>query len=149
MGANDVFIRRESRTSDDIVLGLVNPALPAVPGESFHVDDFDALIVLPEGDDGIPIYDERKVPADLDAFVGALDELIPDGSTIQAGVGGIAEAALRRMTHKRDLGVHTEVLGAGIAHLIETGVATGANKTIYRNEAIFTISFGRAGFRSK
>ncbi|MGH1492594.1 MAG: acetyl-CoA hydrolase/transferase family protein [Acidimicrobiales bacterium] len=144
MGSNDVFIRRENRTADDLVLGLVNPALPGVNGDTFHVDDFDALIEMPEGDDGLPVYDDRKAPAGLDALVGALDELIPDGSTIQAGVGGIAEEALRRLTHKRDLGVHTEVLGAGIAHLIETGVATGAKKSIYPNEALFTISLPEA-----
>lgn len=144
MAANDAIVRRPDRGPDDLVLALVNPALPHVPGDSFHVDDFDALIALPETEDGIPVYDDRNPPADLDAFVGALDELVPDGSTIQAGVGGIAEEALRRMTHKRDLGVHTEVLGAGIAHLIESGVANGSEKTIYPNEALFTIALPEA-----
>ena len=102
--------------------------------------DFDALIAMPDTSDAMPIYDERKPPADLDAFVGALDELIPDGATIQAGVGGIAEEALRRLTHKQDLGVHTEVLGSGLCHLIDTGTANGSKKTIHRDEAVFSIA---------
>jgi 4-hydroxybutyrate CoA-transferase len=140
MAANDAFVRRADRGPDDLVFGLVNPVVPRVPGDAFHVDDFDALIALPDARDAMPLYDQRKQPAHLDAFVGALDELIPDGATIQAGVGGIAEAALARMTHKRDLGVHTEVLGGGLAHLIETGVANGRRKSIYPEEAIFTIA---------
>ncbi len=140
LAANNAFVDRESRGPDDLVFGLVNPLLPHVPGAAFHVDDFDALIELPADADGMPIFDDRTPPADLDAFVGALDELIPDGATIQAGVGGIAEAALGQMDHKKDLGVHTEVVGPGLAHLIESGVANGSRKTIYPNEAIFTIS---------
>lgn len=140
LAANDAFIRRDDRGPDDLVLALVNPLVPKVPGHTFHVDDFDALIVLPATDDAMPVYDDRKAPPDIDAFADALDELIPDGSTIQAGVGGIAEEALRRLTHKKDLGVHTEVLGAGLAHLVETGTANGSRKTVYPNEALFTIS---------
>ena len=140
MGANDSFVRREDRGPDDLVFGLVNPVVPHVPGDAFHVDDFDALIELPAGSDAMPVFDERKAPADLDAFVGALDELIPDEATIQAGVGGIAEVALAELTHKRNLGIHTEVVGPGLTHLIETGAANGSKKSIYPDEAIFTIS---------
>lgn len=140
MSANDSFVRREDRGPDDLVFGLVNPVVPHVPGDSFVVDDFDGLIALADTTSAMPVYDERKPPANLEAFVGALDELIPDGSTVQAGVGGIAELALYQLTHKKGLGVHTEVLGAGLAHLIETGVADGSRKTIYPGRAIFSIS---------
>jgi 4-hydroxybutyrate CoA-transferase len=140
MSANDAFVRRESRGPNDLVFGLVNPLVPHVPGDAFHVDDFDALIVLPENADAMPVYDERTPPADLDAFIGALDELIPDGATLQAGVGGIAEAAMAKLTHKKNLGVHTEVIGAGLVELIKSGAANGSQKTIYPSEAVFTIS---------
>lgn len=140
LAGNDAFVRREGRGPDDLVFGLVNPLVPHIPGDSFHIDDFDALIELPPDADSMPIYDERTTPPDLDAFVGALDELIPDGATLQAGVGGIAEAALAKMTHKKNLGVHTEVIGAGLVELIRSGAANGSQKSIYPNEALFTIS---------
>ncbi|MGI9612092.1 MAG: acetyl-CoA hydrolase/transferase C-terminal domain-containing protein, partial [Acidimicrobiales bacterium] len=88
----------------------------------------------------MPIFDERREPEHLDAFVGALEELIPDGATLQAGIGGIAERALYRLNGKTDLGIHTEVLGAGLTHLVQTGVATGRRKTVFPDEAVFTIS---------
>jgi 4-hydroxybutyrate CoA-transferase len=143
LGSNNAFVDRPRRP-DDLVLGLVNPDLPRVPGFTFHIDDFDALIELPDTADALPVFDERKPPPHLDAFVAALDELIPDGATIQAGVGGIAEAALRALTHKRDLGIHTEVLGAGLAHLVETGAATGRHKTVDPGRAVMTIALPEA-----
>ncbi len=139
LAANDVLVRRD-RGPDDVVLALVNPIMPQILGHTFHVDDFDGLIVLPPGSDGMPLFDQRSEPSHLDAFVGALDELIPDGSTLQAGVGGIAERALSQMTHKVGLGVHTEVLGAGLAHLVEIGVADGSRKSVFPGEAVFTIA---------
>lgn len=139
VAANDVLIGRERRP-DDVVLGLVNPILPQIPGRAFRVDDFDGLIALPPRAPRALIFDDRKPPDHLDAFVGALDELIPDGATLQAGVGGIAERALFQLTHKRDLGIHTEVLGAGLAHLAETGVATGARKSVLPDKVVFTIA---------
>ncbi|MDH3681548.1 MAG: hypothetical protein OEV40_16550 [Acidimicrobiia bacterium] len=139
LAANDALVHRERRPGD-VVLALVNPIVPQIRGEAFRVEDFDGLIDLPLEAEAMPIFDERKKPDHLEAFVGALDELIPDGSTLQAGIGGIAERALYQLGHKRDLGVHTEVLGAGLGHLIETGVATGACKTVFPGEAVFTIA---------
>ena len=140
MSANDAFVRRDDRGPDDLVFGLVNPLLPHVRGDAFHVDDFDELIAMNDTSRAMPLHDERKAPADLDAFVGALDELIPDGATIQAGVGGIAELALAKLTHKTDLGIHTEVIGAGLVELILSGAANGSRKTVFPDEAVFTIS---------
>ena len=138
IGGNDGLVRR--RGDGDVVIGLVNPAMPDIPGDAFHVDDFDHLIPLPADADPMPIFDTRKQPPDLDAFVSALDELIPDRSTVQAGVGGIAEAALERLTHKRDLGVHTEVFGPGLAKLVACGAANGRAKSVHRGEVILTIA---------
>ncbi|MGI9614678.1 MAG: acetyl-CoA hydrolase/transferase family protein [Acidimicrobiales bacterium] len=139
VAANDRLIRRD-RAPGDVVLGLVNPIVPHINGETYHVDEFDALIPVPVNDKAMPIFDERREPEHLDAFVGALEELIPDGATLQAGIGGIAERALYRLNGKADLGIHTEVLGAGLTHLVQTGVATGRRKTVFPDEAIFTIS---------
>ncbi len=139
LAANDRLVRRDRRPGD-VVLGLVNPIVPHILGQTYHVDEFDGLIPIPVDEKAMPIFDERRQPDHLDAFVGALEELIPDGATLQAGIGGIAEPALYRLQDKSDLGVHTEVLGAGLAHLVEIGVATGRRKTLFPEEAVFTIS---------
>ena len=112
MAGNDALVRR-ARNDGDLVFGLVNPIVPYIHGDSFRIEEFDALIHVPlKG--SMPIFDERTPPANLDPFVDALDELIPDGATVQSGVGGLTEVALARLTHKNDLGIHTEVIGQGL-----------------------------------
>lgn len=143
LAANDRLVRRD-RAPGDVVIGLVNPIVPHIYGETYHIDEFDALIPVPVDGKAMPIFDERREPEHLDAFVGALEELIPDGATLQAGIGGIAERALYRLSGKADLGIHTEVLGAGLAHLVETEIATGRRKTLYPGEAVFTITLPEA-----
>jgi 4-hydroxybutyrate CoA-transferase len=138
IAGNAAMVHRDRRPGD-LVFGLVNPVVPQVHGDAFHVDDFDALIEIPS-DGAVPLYDERTPPAELEPFIGALDELIPDGATVQSGIGGLTEIALSAMTHKKDLGIHTEVLCQGLIDLMRSGAANGSRKTIYENQAVFTIS---------
>ncbi len=138
MGGNAAMVDRP-RGPDDLVFGLVNPVVPQVHGDAFNIDDFDALIEIPS-EGATPVYDERRPPDELEPFIGALDELIPHGATVQSGIGGLTEVALSAMTHKRDLGIHTEVLSQGLIDLMRSGAATGARKTIYPHVAVFTIS---------
>jgi acyl-CoA hydrolase len=55
-------------------------------------------------------------------------ELIDDGSTLQIGYGGIPDAVVMQLTHKRDLGIHTEMIGDGILTLLESGAVTNRRK---------------------
>ena len=138
IAGNDALVRR-ARRDGDLVYGLVNPVVPYVHGDSFRIEDFDALIHVPlEG--SMPIFDERTPPPDLDPFVDALDELIPDGATVQSGVGGLTEVALARLTHKTDLGIHTEVMCQGLMDLMRSGAATNRLKTVFPNKTVFTIA---------
>ena len=138
MAGNDALVRRARRDSD-LVFGLVNPVVPYIHGDSFRVEDFDGLIYVPlKG--SMPIFDERTPPSNLDPFVGALDELIPNGATVQSGVGGLTEVALARLTHKTDLGIHTEVMCQGLMDLMKSGAATNRLKTNFPNKTIFTIA---------
>ena len=138
MAGNDALVRR-ARRDGDLVFGLVNPVVPYIHGDSFRIEDFDALIHVPlKG--SMPIFDERTPPSTLDPFVGALDELIPDGATVQSGVGGLTEVALARLTHKTDLGIHTEVMCQGLMDLMKSGAATNRLKTVFPNKTVFTIA---------
>jgi len=138
LGGNGSVVQRERRPGD-LVFALVNPVVPQVHGEAFHIDDFDGLIEIP-ADGATPVFDERTPPDELEPFIGALDELIPDGATVQSGVGGLTEIALSSMTHKRDLGIHTEIMCQGLADLMRSGAANGSRKTIFTSKAVFTIS---------
>jgi acyl-CoA hydrolase len=68
--------------------------------------------------------------------------LIEDGSTLQIGYGGIPDAVVMQLTDKRDLGIHTEMLGDGILTLIEAGVVTNRRKNYLPGKTIATFALG-------
>ena len=65
--------------------------------------------------------------------------LIPDGATLQVGIGSVPDAAVSLLVDKKDLGIHTEVLNEGLIELMEAGVATGARKSLHPGKAVCTI----------
>lgn len=142
IAADDELVRG-CRSADSVVIGLVDPNQPRLAGFTFDATDFDALVPLP-ADTPATVYDTRKAPAALDHFVAAIGELIPDGATLQAGVGGIAEAVMARLTFKRDLGVHTEVLGGGMASLVDSDAVSNRCKGHYDGRTIYTIALPEA-----
>ncbi len=136
---DELVLGRVGRPDDAVTIGVVDVNQPRIGGFTFRVEDFDVLVPLP-ADAPLPTYDERKRSPHLESFVGALDELVPDGATLQTGVGGIPDMAIRELTHKRGLGIHTEVLGDGLTELWRQGVVTNANKGHRDGETIFTVA---------
>ena len=57
---------------------------------------------------------------------------MPDGATIQLGIGSLPAAVVRHLRGHRDLGVHSGMITDGIAELLEAGVVTGACKSVDR-----------------
>lgn len=86
---------------------------------------------------------ERVEPSDDDCRIGELvAERIPDGATIQTGIGAIPNAILGLLESHRDLGVHTELFSDGLAHLLEIGVVNGVRKQLNRTKAVATFALG-------
>ena len=69
-------------------------------------------------------------------------ERIPDGATLQAGIGAIPNEVLKLLGDHKDLGVHTELLADGFIDLVEKGVINGARKRTHRNKIIATNALG-------
>ena len=69
-------------------------------------------------------------------------ERVPDGATLQAGIGAIPNEVLRLLGDHEDLGVNTELLSDGFIDLIEKGVITGTRKRTHRNKVIATNALG-------
>lgn len=85
----------------------------------------------------------RAEPQPVDERIaGFVAERIPDGATIQVGIGGISNAVLDALRGHRGLGVHTELLHDGIVDLVEAGVVTGVNKEVRRNRIVATFCLG-------
>ncbi len=77
-----------------------------------------------------------------EAIAARIVERIPDGATLQVGIGGIPDAVLRGVRDHRDLGVHTELLADGILDLVERGVVTGVHKRLRPNKVEATFALG-------
>jgi acyl-CoA hydrolase len=67
---------------------------------------------------------------------------IPDGATLQVGIGGVPNALMASLTGHRDLGVHTELVSDGIMDLVEAGVVTGTRKQERPNKVVATFALG-------
>jgi len=85
----------------------------------------------------------RPASSSVDETIGRLvAERIPNGATIQIGIGGVGAAVLAALIDHRDLGIHTELLHDGMVDLMEAGVVTGTQKTMRRNRAVTTFCLG-------
>jgi acyl-CoA hydrolase len=82
-------------------------------------------------------------PSDVDDAIAAMvAERIPDGATIQVGIGSIPNAILSRLEDHRDLGLHTELLSDGVIDLHERGVLTGTRKRRRPTKMVATFALG-------
>jgi acyl-CoA hydrolase len=119
------------------ILAEIDPAMPrSHSGRELPVDAL-AGACLAQGD---AAGDAPGAPSPhVEAVTRHLAPLIPDGATLQVGIGSLPDAAVARLA-AQDLGIHTEVLGPGLASLVEKGNATGARKARDRGLAVCTIA---------
>jgi acyl-CoA hydrolase len=86
---------------------------------------------------------EPSQPGDADRAIAAfVAERIPDGATIQVGIGSIPNALLAGLRGHRELGVHTELLSDAVIDLVERGVVTGTRKTRAPGKVVATFALG-------
>ncbi len=104
--------------------------------ERLPLTSHDALVAAKDIDvftqcDADEILLPDPAPTDIDARVAAqVAALIPDGATIQLGIGGLPVAVCRALEGHRELGVHSGVISDVIVDLVEQGVVTNARKGV-------------------
>ena len=122
--------------SAKVIIAEINEKMPRTLGDSFiHASRLDYIVPvnydLPEmvmggkGDDAVT----QKI-------AGFIADLIPDGATMQMGIGAVPDAVLKYLYDKKDLGVHTELFSDGVIDLVEAGVLTGARKTLHPGKIV-------------
>jgi acyl-CoA hydrolase/GNAT superfamily N-acetyltransferase len=122
------------------IVAEVNPNMPFTFGDSvIHLKHIDRLVV-----NDVPVREYTHPPADdvahqIAAYIAGI---IEDESTLQIGLGRIPNAALRYLHHRRDLGVHTDVITDSILDLIENGTITGRKKTLHCDKVITSYCVG-------
>ena len=116
------------------VIVEINDQMPRTLGDAFlHVSRVDAFI---ETSHPLSEYPQHEVTEQHRAIARNVAGLIPDGATIQTGIGGIPEATLALLGNHKDLGIHSEMVPDGAIDLIRAGVVNGERKTLHPNKVI-------------
>lgn len=138
-GTNNDYTSTAAKLAKKLIVE-VNKNMPRVFGNSLiHVSQVTAIV---ENDVPLIALNPRP-PLPEDEKIGqAIAKLIPDGATIQMGVGGVPDAVCNYLTQHNDLGIHSELLSPGMVGLIKKGVVTGKQKKINREKHVFTLAFG-------
>ena len=118
----------------------VNPNVPYAFGECrVHISQVTALI---ESDEPVLEVGLPKIGPVQEAIGKYVADMIEDGSTLQIGYGGIPDAVVMQLTHKHDLGIHTEMIGDGILSLVECGAVTNRRKNYLPGKMVATFALG-------
>jgi 4-hydroxybutyrate CoA-transferase len=117
-----------------LVVAEINRQTPRTLGNSMlHVSEIDYAV-----DADYPLVQHRQAQiGEMERTIaGHVAALIPDGATIQMGIGAIPEALMFLLDDKKDLGVHSGMISDGFVPLIEKGVITGARKSLDRYKVV-------------
>lgn len=130
----EVGVTKTAAQSARLVIAEVNPNMPRTLGDSFiHVSKLDAIVPVDYALPEMSMGDTSDLAQRIAAHIAGL---IPDGATLQTGIGAIPDAVLRLLTHHKHLGVHTELFSDGVIDLVERGVIDGERKTLHPGKIV-------------
>jgi len=123
-----------------VVIAEVNDQVPRTHGDTaIHISRITAIVETSR-----PVTELCAEPStEMHLRVGSnVASLIPDGATLQTGIGGISDAVLQCLGDKHDLGIHTEMVSDGVIDLMESGVLNGQGKTLHRGKVVLAFVLG-------
>jgi acyl-CoA hydrolase len=122
------------------LVGEINERMPRTHGNTLiHVDRLGALIRTDR-----PLHTHAPRPSTVaeEAIGEHAARLVPDGATLQMGIGAIPDAVLRRLFDKHDLGIHTEMFSDSVVDLAQAGVITNRRKHLHPGRIITSFVLG-------
>ncbi len=130
----EVGVTKSAAQSAKLVVAQVNPHMPRTLGDAFiHVSKIDWIVPVEDPLPEVHMADSSDLARQIARHIV---ELIPDGATLQTGIGAIPDAVLRQLGGKKHLGVHTELFSDGVIDLIEQGVIDGEMKTLHPGKLV-------------
>ena len=122
------------------VIAQVNPHMPFSYGDALiHVSRIAAAVEADEPLVEVP----TATPTETETRIGSyIAELIPDGATLQIGVGGIPNAVLAALKGHKHLGLHTEAMTDGVLPLLESGVIDNSQKKVLPGTTVASLALG-------
>lgn len=124
-----------------LVIAEVNTAMPRSMGDStLHIDRIDHLV--PVATPVIEYVHHAENEEAVQRIARYIASIIDDGSTLQIGLGRYTNEALKYLAHRKDLGVHSDVITDAIVPLIEKGIVTGRRKTSHPHRIVTSFAMG-------
>lgn len=138
----EVGLTKTPAESAKIIIAEVNEQMPRTLGDSFiHVSRLNYIIPVDYPISELPMGDgeSSEVVKQIASYIA---ELIPNGATMQLGIGAIPDAVLKFLFDKKDLGIHTELFSDGVIDLVNAGVLTNAQKTLHPGKIVAGFMLG-------
>ncbi len=124
----------------DRVIAQINPHMPFSYGDPvIHIDKLSAAVMVDEPLVEVP----TAIPSEDEIKIGNyIASLIPDGATLQIGVGGIPNAVIRALHDHQHLGLHTEAMTDGVLPLLEKGIIDNSQKKVLPGKSVASLALG-------
>ncbi len=124
----------------DRVIAQINPHMPFSYGDPvIHLSQLSAAVMVDEPLVEVP----TAIPTEKELAIGNyIAELIPDGATLQIGVGGIPNAVIRALENHKHLGLHTEAMTDGVLPLLEKGIIDNTQKKVMPGKSVASLALG-------
>lgn len=123
-----------------LVVAEVNPRMPRTVGDCYlHLDRLHKVVPVHHE---VAEFSHRPLDEIAHQIARYVAEIIEDGSTLQVGLGSIPNQALKYLTNRRDLGIHSDVVTDSVVDLVEAGVVTGARKSLHPHRIVASYCIG-------
>src|SRR6185295_7151938 len=126
--------------SAPLVVAEINQRMPRTLGNTLV--PLSRVHAFMETDRPLHVHEPRPATAEEDAIGEHAAKLVPDGATLQMGIGAIPDAVLRRLKDKRDLGIHSEMFSDGVVDLVEAGAVTNRRKHVHPGRIVTSFVVG-------
>lgn len=132
----EVGLTKSPAESAKVIIAEINQQMPRTLGDSFiHLSRINYMVPVDYPLPEMPMHGEGSSNI-VDHIARNIVELIPDGATMQMGIGEIPDAVLKYLFEKKDLGVHSELFSDGVIELVESGILTNARKSLHPGKII-------------
>ncbi|WP_405137786.1 acetyl-CoA hydrolase/transferase family protein [Nocardia sp. NBC_01388] len=116
-----------------IVVAEVNDQVPHTHGARLPGSEIDVAVHVSRPPVQVPPARASETDTAIAHFAA---EYIGNGAVLQSGIGAVPDAILPLLLDRRDLGVHSGMVGDGLVDLVEAGVITNARKRIDRGVSV-------------
>ncbi len=135
-----IDVARAAVDTAGLVIAEINQQMPRTLGQSaLHRSKIHYFVSTDR-----PLHEHAlSTETDVEAAIGEqIAKLVPDGATLQTGIGSIPDAVLSRLKNKSDLGVHSEMFSDRMVDLIANGVVTNRRKKIFPGQVVTSFVTG-------